>query len=75
MKYPPATPTHMCAPPEFRRVPNITGSFEMDRAIWANPNHDMSSRLKFYCGDSREFSVAYGPRNSYNGYDGLSGDE
>lgn len=75
MKYPPATPTHMCAPQEFRRVPNITGSFEMDRVIWGNSNPNMKDRLKFYCGDSREFSRAYGPRTNYDGYDGYSGDE
>jgi hypothetical protein len=79
MKYPKGCPTHMCAPKEFRHVPNITGSFELDAVIAHNPNKDMESRLGYYAGNMRGFtgpdSKAYGPRTGYDGYDGYSGDE
>lgn len=79
MKFPKGTPCHAIAPKEFRRIPNITGSVELDRVISANKNPDMAKRLTFYAGDQRGFAggdtKAYGPRTGYDGYDGYSGDE
>jgi hypothetical protein len=79
MRFPRGTPCHAIAPKEFRRVPNITGSVELDRVISASNNPDMARRLTFYAGDSRGFSgpdnFSYGPRTNYDGYSGYSGDE
>jgi len=76
MKYPKGTPMHSVCPAEFRHVPNITGSFELDCAIQKNPNKDMASRLAMYAGDARiSGSLSYGPRTAYDGYDGYGGDE
>ncbi len=79
MKFPKGTPCHAIAPKEWRRVPNITGSMELDRVISANKNKDMEVRLSFYAGNQRGFGghteSAYGPRTGYDGYGGYSGDE
>ena len=70
MRKPKGIPCHDCAPKEWRDVPNVTGSFELDRVIKANPNKDMVSRLEFYC----ERPNAYGPLTGYDGYHNYSGD-
>lgn len=79
MKFPKGCPTHACAPKEWRHIPNITGSFELDAVIYHNKNPDMASRLAYYGGNMRGFSghdyKAYGSRTGYDGYDGYSGDE
>lgn len=78
MKHPPGCPTHMCAPKEFRRTPNLTGSFELDKTIHQNPNKNMRDRLAFYAGvqsGHHRDNQGYGPRTNYDGYDGYSGDE
>lgn len=76
MKCPKGTPMHAVCPAEFRRVPNITGSFELDCVIQRNSNKDMQSRLAMYAGDPRvSGSLSYGPRTAYDGYDGYGGDE
>lgn len=83
MKFPRGCPTHTCAPKEWRRTPNITGSFELDAMIHHNPNKNMADRLAFYAGDLSSFAHrgadsdrenAYGPLTGYDGYDGYSGD-
>ncbi len=80
MKSPKGTPCHAIAPLEYRRIPNITGSYELDSVISANKNKDMEIRLGMYAGHELRFSCnrsekSYGPRTAYDGYDGYSGDE
>jgi hypothetical protein len=77
MRAPKGIPTHFCCPAEWKGVPNITGSFELDGAIARNRNKDMLSRLAMYAGlsASRPINESYGPRTNYDGYDGYSGDE
>lgn len=70
MRTPKGSECHSCAPEEWRRTPNITGSYELDAVIHANPNKDMVSRLQMYC----ERPTAYGPLTGYDGYHGYSGD-
>jgi hypothetical protein len=62
---------HECAPREWRNVPDVTGSVELDRVIAVNPNKGMKARLQTHC--TRQ--TIYGPRTGYNGYDGYSGDD
>lgn len=71
MRHPKGTPTHDLAPKEYRGVPNMTGSFELDRVIRANPNKDMCSRLEFHLSNQ---GSAYGPLTAYSGYSGYHGD-
>jgi hypothetical protein len=71
MRHPKGTPTHSLAPAEYRRVPDITGSFELDQVIRANPNKDMSSRLKYHLSNQ---GSAYGPLTAYSGYHNYHGD-
>lgn len=71
MRYPKGCPTHGCCPEEWRRTPNITGSFELDEVIRRNPNKDMEKRLQLYC----DRPMAYGPKTGYDGYHGYSGDD
>jgi len=73
MKIPRNTPHYECAPPEFRRTPVITGSFELDAVIAANGNKDIPARLKTHCPNIQE--TAYGERTGYNGYSGYSKDD
>ena len=64
-------PCHQCAPEEWRRTPDLTGSYELDAVILPNPNRDMAQRLEYYldCGDN-----VYSARTGYNGYHNYSGD-
>ena len=70
MRHQKGTPCHGCAPQEFRRTPNVTGSYELDAVISKNPNKDMEQRLAMYCGRPN----AYGPLTGYDGYHNYSGD-
>lgn len=72
MRAPKGIPKHHYAPKEWRSVPNLTGSHELDGAIQKNPNKDMKHRLDFYL--DREQN-AYGPKTGYSGYHGYSGDD
>jgi hypothetical protein len=64
-------PLHQCCPQEWRRTPDMTGSYELDAVIARNPNKDLRSRLEFYLDSS---DLAYGPLTGYNGYHNYSGD-
>ena len=68
MKWPKGAPCHECAPQEFRRTPNFTGSFELDAVIHRNGNKDLESRMKFYGGGNH--GHAYGAKTGYQGYKG-----
>lgn len=72
MRAPKGHPTHKVAPAEWRGVPDLTGSLELDRVISANPSKAMQARLSFYLdrGDN-----LYGPKTGYSGYHGYSGDD
>ena len=74
MRYPRGVPSHGrlgCCPDEWDRVPNLSGSHEMDGVIKRSTNADVPARLKLYCGREN----AYGSRTSYNGYTkGYTGD-
>lgn len=72
MRAPRGVECHECAPEEWRRVPNVTGSYELDAVIRANPNKDMANRLRMYCSGGRV--NAYGGLTGYDGYSGYSGD-
>lgn len=74
MRAPKTIPCHQCCPPEWRRTPNFTGSYELDAVIHRNGNKDMKDRLAMYAGCANS-NGTYGPRSSYNGYNGYSGDE
>lgn len=72
MRTPKGTHLHDCCPPEWKRVPDITGSYELDAVIKRNPNGDIPHRLSMYCKGIDD--VAYGPITAYNGYRNYSGD-
>jgi len=72
MRHPKGTPCHQCAPSEYRRTPDITGSFELDSVIKRNGNRDIPARLAYYC--KGQGDDAYTPVTAYNGYSNYSGD-
>ena len=63
---------HECCPNEWRRIPCVTGSYEMDAVIAQTKNENVKNRLKLYCEQSDN---VYGPKTAYNGYRGYSGDD
>jgi len=63
---------HACAPKAWRRVPDLTGDYDLDATIEHRDNTDMAHRLALYV---RKPSAAYNPRNAYHGYSGYHGDE
>lgn len=71
MRQPRGFSEHQCAPLEWRTTPNVTGDYDLDRCLMANPNHDMPKRLAMYLTDGN----AYGYRTAYSGYKGYHGDE
>ena len=60
---------HQCAPSSWRRVPNVTGDYDLDASIGHSPNKDMAQKLSMYV-----TSRGYGPRTSYDPY-GSKGDD
>ncbi len=66
-----AWPKHVCAPQEFRSVPNITGCHELDAVIekglapGKTHNPDIMVRLNMYAGRG---GGVYQERTGYNGY-------
>lgn len=62
---------HQFAPREWRRTPDVTGSFELDASIERCTNKDLPKRMQFYV----ERDNAYGPKTGYDGYHGYSGDD
>lgn len=72
MRYPRGVPTHGrtgCCPKDWNRVPNLTGSHELDGVIKASRNKDVPARLAMYCKLGGQ-----GPLTGYDGYNGYSGD-
>lgn len=61
---------HECSPQDWRRTPDMTGSYELDAAIMANKNKNIPDRLKMYL----ENDNAYGARTGYDGYHNYGGD-
>jgi hypothetical protein len=72
MRFPKGHKCHECAPQEWRRTPDITGSYELDAVIHKNGNKDLPHRLAYFCESTTN---NYGPRTGYNGYHGYSGDD
>ena len=70
MRNPKGHAFHECAPKEWRRTPDMTGSYELDAAIRRNPNKDIPKRLKLFM----ENETAYGARTGYDGYHNYGGD-
>ena len=62
---------HQCCPKDWKEVPNITGSHELDAVIARSTNSDVNDRLKMYV--DRQ-AGAYAPRTAYNGYSNYNGD-
>jgi hypothetical protein len=61
---------HDCAPEAWRRVPKVTGDYDMDATIQHRANKDLSQKLEMYVINA----PAYGPRG-YAGYRGYHGDD
>lgn len=72
MRKPRGVPQHQMCPREFKSVPDLTGSFELDQVIQRNSNADVPKRLDFYLDRGNN---AYGPKTGYSGYHGYSGDD
>jgi hypothetical protein len=70
MRYPKGCHSHTVCPEEWRRTPDMTGSYELDAVIKRSRNKDVPDRLKMYL----ENESAYGPRTAYNGYHNYGGD-
>lgn len=68
MKKPDGFPCHDCAPKAWRKIPNITGDYDMDAAIMHSHNRDMAGKIM-----SHLSTPHYGPKTGYNGYG--SGDD
>jgi len=62
---------HEFCPKDWKEVPNITGSHELDAVIARSNNSDVNDRLKMYV--DRQ-AGAYSPRTGYNGYSNYGGD-
>jgi hypothetical protein len=62
---------HQCCPAEWRRTPELTGSYELDAVIARNSNRDIPARLEYYLDQSTNNCS---PRTAYNGYHNYSGD-
>ena len=64
--------THVAAPKDYRRVPDRTGSYELDAVISRNSNSDLPDRLETHL--ARDGIHAYAHRGAYNGYSNYGGD-
>ena len=56
---------HECCPPEWKRISDLTGSYELDGMISRTPNRDMAGRLE----DHLMSDVAYQRKTNYSGPD------
>ena len=73
MRPPKYHPKHQCCPDDWRRTPDLTGSYELDAAIARNSNKDIPHRLEYYCssyGNGASSDNAYAPKTAYRGYKG-----
>ena len=64
MRRPTGITCHRCAPKEWRNVPDLTGSYELDAVISKNTNKDMADRLAGHL----QGNDAYLIQNGYNSY-------
>jgi hypothetical protein len=55
--------THQCAPSAWRRVPKVSGDYDLDATIAHRSNRDMTGRLSMYVAKQ-----GYGPRTAYDPY-------
>ncbi len=63
MRNPKQFQRHDCCPADWKRTPDMTGSFELDAVIIKSPNKDMCDRLENHLvGD-----VAYKRKTPYSG--------
>lgn len=58
---------HNCCPEEWKRTPDMTGSYEMDGMIMRTKNKDMCDRLR----DHLVGDQAYKQRTGYGAYNGI----
>lgn len=63
MRKPAKYQNHQICPMEWRRVSDLTGSYELDGMIARTPNKDMAARLE----DHLVTDVAYARRTAYSG--------
>jgi len=63
---------HECAPPEWRKTPNVTGDSDFDESLRRSKNADVPGRIKLYV--TRDPELAYGNLTGYSGYSGYHGD-
>ena len=70
MRWPRGYSAHECAPKDWRRTPDMTGSYELDASIKRTRNRDVPDRLKMFV----ENETAYGARTGYDGYHNYGGD-
>ena len=61
-----------CSPKGWHDVPVVSGDYDMDATIMHRSNKDLPRRLEMYV---KHRVNAYGPRTSYDGYHGYSGDD
>lgn len=62
MRNPKMHSCHQCCPEEWRRTPDMTGSFELDAMIIRTKNKDMAEKLN----DHLSSDAAYQMRTAYN---------
>ena len=62
---------HECCPKDWRKVPDISGDYDLDATIMHRNNGNLPSRLALYT----KRGNAYGPRTGYGGYHGYHGDD
>ena len=55
---------HQCAPKAWRRVPNLTGDYDLDATIAHRGNHNLPARLAMYT----LHKGGYGPHTAYDPY-------
>lgn len=72
MDTPSNAPCHTCCPKDWRKTPDLTGSFELDEVIRRSKNPNLPARMKLYAGADR--GQVYGPLTGYDAYSGYSGD-
>ena len=72
MRRPRGVSTHKCAPDAWRRVPNMTGDYDLDATILHRSNKDMAAKIQSHLRNPRG---SYGSRSAYSGYAGLHGDD
>lgn len=57
MRNPKQYTMHKCAPEDWRRTPDMTGSFELDGMIMKTNNKDMADRLQDHLVDDTAYKL------------------